>query len=142
MDVIEKARKKIAELEAEIAKLRDFVSLYVTLADDSSTEFSVERQEISGAAHGVPSPRRRVRGGSSPEMIVKVAKEAIRELGRPLTRTQLVEELEKRGLSIGGTDKSKNMGTIIWRSDEFMSVEGYGYWPKQDPMWNSHPLLR
>jgi reverse gyrase len=50
--------------------------------------------------------------------------------GRPLTRRDLLKRLEAQGYVIEGGDKSKVLGTNIWRSKLFVHIEGKGYWPK------------
>ncbi len=49
--------------------------------------------------------------------------------GRPMTRGELVNELQARGLTLPGADKRKVLGTNIWRSGKFDRIEGKGYWP-------------
>jgi hypothetical protein len=59
------------------------------------------------------------------------SREIILENGEPMTRGELVVAFRDKGLHIGGTDKRKNMGTIMWRlRDKFVNIEGRGYWPK------------
>ncbi len=42
-----------------------------------------------------------------------------------------------RGIPLAGKDKSKNLGTILWRfSDRFLNILGQGYWPKDAPSPN------
>lgn len=53
---------------------------------------------------------------------------------RPLKRGALLSALSKRGVKVGGTDKSKVLGTILWRAkDQFVSLSGWGYWIKDRP---------
>ena len=54
-----------------------------------------------------------------------------------MTRTELVNAMEEDGMLIGGTDKAKNMGTIMWRSNRFTNIEGLGYWPVDLGEWPS-----
>lgn len=54
--------------------------------------------------------------------------------GRPMTRSNLMVRLEKAGHRLKGGDKSKVLGTNIWRSGRFLSVKGLGYWPKSVPL--------
>lgn len=50
----------------------------------------------------------------------------------------MVRLLTLRGLKLPGTDKAKNIGTIMWRSNEFDNVEGKGYWPKDAEPWRGY----
>ena len=56
------------------------------------------------------------------------------DAGKPLKRSELLKRLEASGYVIDGRDKSKVLGTNIWRSDRFVHVEGHGYWPKDIPL--------
>ncbi len=134
--VIEKARTKLAQLEAEAARIRDFIAVYEALAVNDSVDIgdSVEAEMIS--AKGKVTGKKT---GDRAEKIVKMAKIVLRERQRPMTRSELVQALEARGLVIGGSDKNKNMGTVLWRSKEFTNIEGEGYWPKDVPTSNSSP---
>ena len=123
-DIIAKAEARRAELKQELAKLDEFVSMYHTL--DGAITPPLPR--TIAATTYTPSPQR----GTPHSKVIDTAKKIVVEKGVPLTRTQLVQALEARGMNIGGTDKSKNMGTIIWRSKAFDNV-GDGYWPKGAP---------
>ncbi|MCC6479423.1 hypothetical protein [Sphingorhabdus sp.] len=54
--------------------------------------------------------------------------------GRPMSRGELVRRLEAEGYVLDGRDKAKVLGTNIWRSEQFMHVEGQGYWPGDIPL--------
>ena len=49
---------------------------------------------------------------------------------KPMTRAELVDALEARGLQLPGADPKKVLGTNIWRSGKFQHIEGQGYWPE------------
>ena len=52
-----------------------------------------------------------------------------------MTRGQINDALEKRGVIVPGKDRSRYVGTIMWRNrDTFESVEGRGYWLKGEPV--------
>ena len=44
-------------------------------------------------------------------------------------RGRRIDIMELAGFVIEGRDKSKVLGTNIWRSKKFEAVEGQGYWP-------------
>ena len=99
-DVVEKAKKRIAEIEAEAQRLRTFLAVYKALeSSDSVLIGDSASAEVVRDGHFTPS-----RTTSKPSEIIKAAKSAIRDRGRPLTRTQLVQMLEAQGLVIGGAD--------------------------------------
>jgi hypothetical protein len=62
------------------------------------------------------------------------ARRMIIDAGQPLTRSDLLRRLEGSGYVIDGRDRSKVLGTNIWRSGRFIHVEGVGYWPKDIPL--------
>ena len=66
--------------------------------------------------------------------MMDAAEELILAAKRPLTRSELQEALEARGYEIEGVDKSKVLGTNLWRSTRFHSIKGAGYWPKNTPL--------
>jgi hypothetical protein len=124
-DVVEIARKRLAELEAEADQLRTYLAVHASLtgqksvdggvADDSSGEFGEDT--------------------ATPAEIVEGAKALMAEHRRPLSRSKLVKLLTAKGLKLPGQDKSKNIGTVIWRSKQFDNIAGMGYWPKAFHGW-------
>ncbi|MER8855844.1 hypothetical protein NKH94_30460 [Mesorhizobium australicum] len=47
-----------------------------------------------------------------------------------MTRAEIVEALESKGIPVAGVDKNKAIGTIMWRMrDQFVNLPGWGYWP-------------
>ena len=47
-----------------------------------------------------------------------------------MTRSEIVQAFADAGITIGGEDQGKNMGTMMWRlKDRFTNLEGFGYWP-------------
>lgn len=126
MEVVEKARKRIIEMKSEIAELERFIELYDVLGNEDSKK-SVDKSPDK--PKGGRDPR-----NSKPSELVRVAYQAIIEKGRPMNRSELVNDLENKELIIGGSDKSKNMGTIMWRSKKFDNIDGLGYWPKGVPI--------
>lgn len=131
VDIIEKARKRLAILETEAEQIRAFIHMYEKLAGDEDVSSASQPRNLDDS----PALAGSKVSKSSPGEIVEAAKTMMREKQRPLTRSDLVRLLTFRGLKIAGTDKSKNVGTIIWRSKQFENVEGKGYWPKEMGPW-------
>lgn len=131
--VIEKARKRLAALEIEAEQIRQFIHMYEKLAREEFVGEEATQWETRGGTALLPGVAVEK---SSPAQIVAAAKELMKEKQRPLTRSELVRLLSLRGLRISGVDKSKNVGTIMWRSKEFENVEGRGYWPKELGPWS------
>ena len=132
--VIEKAKKRLASLEREAEQIRIFIHMYERLAAEEAAPQGAP--QVAPLADSTMSPGPvLVVTKSGPAEIVAAAKDLMKEKQRPLTRTELVHLLTLRGLRIAGTDKSKNVGTIIWRSKQFENVEGKGYWAKDFGPW-------
>lgn len=51
-----------------------------------------------------------------------------------MSRTDLLKALTALGHEIEGADKSKVLGTNIWRSKQFYNLKGAGYWPISAPI--------
>lgn len=148
MDVIAKARAERAAHVAEIAKLDTFIEMYERLngVTPAPRQNAQTEQSADPVVLAQPNVRRRVRGGTDADTLVEAMKSLLREAGQPMTRTELVNALETAGYPVGGADKSKNLGTIIWRSKAFDN-QGDGYWPKGDeaPMpegWDTEDLYQ
>ncbi len=121
MDVIAKAMAQIAEHEAHIVRLREFITIHRELERDGAEEAPPLPRPAakSMAARGSPAPARK---------IVNAAKKIILEAGKPMTRFELLPALQEAKVMIGGKEPTRNLGTIMWRSKTFEST-GQGYWP-------------
>lgn len=70
-----------------------------------------------------------------PMEVVKNARKILLEHGKPMKRGHLVREFRSRNLLLAGTDKNKNLGTILWRHpNQFVSLDKLGYWVKDVPL--------
>ena len=139
------AHKRREELRAELEEIDRFLRLYdkfkrastgaqgalelrgvnVEQAEEQSTSKATD----AGGEVVSDTPR-----GWTREQLRPKLREIIYEANRPLTRSGLLKALDERGIPIGGTNRSKNMGTIMWRlSDDFVSLEGFGYWLRDRP---------
>lgn len=135
--VIDKALKRLRELEIEAHNLEQFIKTYEGLTGEK-----VPRSELLAIppiverkpnVEGTRSPQHS-KTTASPKHIVEMAKRILKELNRPLTRGEILEELEKRDIKIDSPNKGKYVGTILWRnSDVFRNVEGSGYWLTDAP---------
>lgn len=130
VDVVEIAKEKLEKLEKQASELRKFIALYSRLSGDSAEDDEAPFDDDS-------SESGTYRRTASPSDIVESATLEMRERNHPLTRSQIVKYLTKRGLNLPGADKNKNVGTVIWRSDKFDNIPGEGYWPKSFDPW--HP---
>jgi len=139
--VIQNALKRRSELRAELRDVERFLELYqhfkpereprqtsldMVVAKESIVEhFENKTADTEGDdVENNPSPTRM-------ELLPHI-RDVIAEAKRPLTRGQILLRLDNRGIRVGGkADRSKNMGTILWRlRDEFVNLPGVGYWPR------------
>ncbi len=138
-NLIEQAREKRDRLAAEIEQLDAMIARHDKVISDLAQMMGANTAPSRNAdVRDTPLDTTSVetkRGpnGSPPEQIVRAAILAVENAERPMTRYELVEAVERQGLVIGGNDKARNMGTILWRSGQFVNG-GDGYWPKDsDP---------
>jgi hypothetical protein len=125
-DMIDKANERRSALIAELKELESFIAMYRRLEGDWDAR-PRERKATNAARNKRAHSGRRQ--GSSSEVIVAAIRDIIREEGAPMNRSELVDALEFRGVPVGGIDKPRNIGTIVWRSKMFDSTDT-GYWPK------------
>ncbi|MGV6875889.1 hypothetical protein ACUSIJ_24790 [Pseudochelatococcus sp. B33] len=144
-DVISKALKKIADLQAQISELKRFIEMHRALeaeVADRQSSLGADEDELSSARNAqeyetIPvenlgSKRRR---GTKPSDIVEMVERIIRDVGRPMTRGELVRALEQRDAKIPYEDKGRYVGTIVWRHKGlFENIEGRGYWLRGEPI--------
>lgn len=117
-------RQQLRDLQAELKRVEDYVSLHEQLFGTSAKEGSQSQ----------PAPRMRQRNIFAPERLTELAREIILSRGRPMTRSQIAEAIIERGFPLGGRDPVKNLGTILWRfRDAFANIPRYGYWPRDVP---------
>ncbi|MCG8559165.1 MAG: hypothetical protein MI824_05135 [Hyphomicrobiales bacterium] len=129
------ALKKKKKLERELEEIEQFLTLYERFSGTKLEEndLGAEEQSIEIETHIVP--RQRIEGSGRqrlrPRDLGPIVKRVLLETGRPMTRGPLVEALEKRGIEVKGAEKAKYLGTVLWRmGDEFVNIEGEGYWPR------------
>lgn len=71
---------------------------------------------------------------ATPAEVIREVLIVLAEHGRPLQRGQLLKELVRNGIRIRGGDKSKVLGTTLWRAkDKIVSIDGWGYWIREQP---------
>jgi hypothetical protein len=129
----QKAMEKREQLRNELEKLDDWLEMYRQLVGtepvrSEATATTNEAQPVK--SHG----RKRRPGTVRPSDLAPMVRRILEEAGRPMTRSELIEALGARDVVLGGTDKAKYLGTLMWRArDAFVNLEGHGYWPKDEP---------
>lgn len=139
------ARARIAALKAEIQRLEGFLAMFDELAKGSAdvrifppewpgtilTGGNEAPLAASRAVDNFPPRVPRPRPSDIAELMARI----IREIGRPMTRGQIVEALERRDVQIPYEDKARYVGTIAWRNKGmFQNIEGQGYWLRGEPL--------
>ena len=122
MDVMEVAKKRAAELEAELADIRAFMRTYTKLAPLVEPAQGSANQQFTPVATPVrdkaPSKRQRVEDAAA----AALAKE------QPLTVPELLRRLKKAGVDVGGTDVARNLSSYLSRAERFENRRKDGGW--------------
>ena len=125
------AMKRRKELQAEIDEIDRFLEQWKRYA---GTEPDQSVTVGTAVERDVALPVTPLKKKLSRTKRAEVLREVIVEAGHPMTCGQIVTALDERDYAIGGTDANKNIGTIMWRlHDQFVNIEGHGYWPKDLP---------
>ncbi|HWK34864.1 hypothetical protein [Sphingomonas sp.] len=132
------ADESLRELLAKLLKRRDELRLESEALDkliDTYRRLSLleKEQDLPQLDLWKGSRSRRARSAYVAEMMAATRRLILAE-GRPLTRSELLQRLESEGYVIDGSDKSKVLGTNIWRSEQFQHIGKRGYWPRDTPM--------
>jgi hypothetical protein len=120
-------RQQLKTVQEQIEVVDRYIQLYEAL------RFGERAPELPGMGDGAPRDRtrHRVRNSLPPAKIADLAADILSERAKPMTRGELVEALESRGVALFGRDKAKNVGTVLWRfQDRFVNIPGRGYWLK------------
>ncbi len=153
-DLEQKARDRVAALRQEI----EILEVYLRFSGQAKAilDGSVDTNSMTapgpqaGAKSGdesaqaelypiendvpVPSRRTRITDNPKPTVVVEAVMDILRQNGHPMSRRELHTTLGLRGINVRGADPIKALGTMLWRaSTELIQIEGYGYWPKEDP---------
>lgn len=121
---LSKALKKRDELRSELRRVEIFIEMYSELAgtepEDHETVIAPRRDDATGQF---------TRERGRPKEIARFIMAILEDELRPMTRTQLVEELEARGHVIPAQDKARYVGTVLWRHRRaFINLDKAGYW--------------
>jgi hypothetical protein len=128
---LENAKRRLAELEAEAQRIRLFLAMYEEFSEGTGIEHN--DAGIEGTERNLSTERLRrgprIRVGPTPAEIADAMERLLRDVGRPMTRGEIVAALEMRDLEIPAQDKPRYIGTLAWRNkSKFINIEGRGYW--------------
>lgn len=135
---LENARKKLATLREEIAGVERFIEMYTIFSDEGVAKTS-ERGHSEETYPQPPKPVnnsvKELRSGPTPRELADMTERLIRDVGRPMTRGEIVDALLMRDVEIPAQDKKRYVGTIVWRNkSRFQNIEGLGYWLRGEPL--------
>jgi hypothetical protein len=131
---LENALKRRDVLRAELARIERFIEDYRAFSDEGTIVEPVAVATVGSGGNlkdnqGVDNYRGRRLGKTAPSEIARLMERIIREVGRPMTRGEIVEAVARRDVEIPAQDKKRYVGTIAWRHKGiFVNVEGRGYW--------------
>ncbi|MBN9219560.1 MAG: hypothetical protein J0I79_16565 [Mesorhizobium sp.] len=136
----ENALKLREELKAKLAEVETYLALeekFASLSETNAEHGTLRNLRIVGTGSrrmlqlddDTDTKRKR---NIPKDVMEKEVRSLITEAHkRPMTRTELVEALELKGVPVAGADPSKALGTILWRmGDKFINIKGFGYWPR------------
>lgn len=128
-ELLRKALERQKALREELEILDHFIRSY-TQTRERAPDTRAQGDLFTAA------PNRQSRALKSAQTAAQMdqAERLILEVGRPLTRSELLRGLEESGHSVEGGDKSKVLGTNLWRSKRFYNIKGVGYWPVSTPI--------
>jgi reverse gyrase len=143
---LENARKRLAALRAEAKEIERFIEMYERFEGgnvsgpcfsviDHSRETYPQNSVNSLPVDNVDNSVQAERTGPRPTEIADMMERMIREVGRPMTRGEIVKAFDMRDFEIPAKDKSRYLGTIAWRNKgKFINVNGLGYWLRNVPL--------
>lgn len=126
-EMLANAMKRREELRRESEALDNLIEAYRKLSV-LQAEPDLEQLNLWNRAGS-----KKAKSAYVSEMMSEIRKMLVSE-GRPMTRSDLLRQLESNGYVVDGGDRSKVLGTNIWRSRQFMHIDGRGYWPKDIPV--------
>lgn len=126
--VIESSSKELEEINVFLTLHKRFSERVQHRGDVLPSESATESANQSKEKDESTKSHRR----GNPAAVARMAEATLKDNRRPMTRGELANEIERRGLMLPGSDnaqKSKYVGTILWRkADKFKNYEGRGYW--------------
>lgn len=80
----------------------------------------------------IPTPKAFYGGGepalSETQKTVNLAREIIKESGKPVPLGALFREIQHRGVEIPGKNPTNTLGARLSNSSEVLSLSGFGWW--------------
>lgn len=153
-NAIRNALKRKRELYRELRKIDDFISAYEEFSGEKVIKDEMLSQSNENKEEQIVdnSPPKTVKRRNNIKKILQITAQLIRESGRPLTRGEVLNGLERMNVNVIAANKAKYLGTLLWRNkDVFISTDGDGYdlverqtppeppWPQPKPQMPKLP---
>jgi hypothetical protein len=101
------------QLREELARVDAFLAMFPHFAGEDMA----------------PRPKR-----ASNEELYAAVRRVLLDNGRPMTRSDIVDELRQRGVQIDSKEPTNWLGTRLWRSGgQFVQIGTAGCWPADVP---------
>jgi hypothetical protein len=139
-DKIADYEREISDRESQISDFRDKIratQLVITRLKRIRRQVGnilapAQNPAAPRAASKRPAKRRaggrRYRPGSDAYIVLTVARDAIREAGRPLDRNQIIAAIEASGHRLKSMNPEQYVNKVMWGSEEFRNVgDGYDF---------------
>jgi len=113
-DAVEIAKAKIAQYEAEIKRLEQFIEMANSLLEDRTMfeRYKAEQKDNTATAKQIEplSGVRIIASSSSPtELILKEAADVLRQEGKPMLAADIFDKVTRRGVRIAGMNPKGNL---------------------------------
>jgi hypothetical protein len=134
----EELEAQIANLKLDLSKIEQFLSMYSEFENNERTKSEKREMRYSAIPKVKISVHRRKRK-LTPDNIVKMMENIIRDFGAPIPSSGLIDGLEVRKIKIPSDNKSAYISNLLWRhKDRFINLKGFGYWTKDKPFFEAN----
>ena len=126
------AKQAIAESERQLAEIARFIDewhKYADLTAEINTHVNEEAPRVT------PTQRApRARGNPKKEVVAGFVLDLAKREGKPVPRSYVLEEMNRYGLTLAGSDPAKVLSTMLWRMrHEVCLIDNFGYWAREVP---------
>lgn len=131
-DALKKALERRTKLQSEIALIDQYIELHTRIFGEIG---AIAADDAAPAVTLSDTVEAEVRPSNNTKAIGDGIEAILARSDWPVQRGKLISGLEADGLPIHSKDKSKYIGTILWRNRErFVNIEGEGYWLRSRPL--------
>jgi hypothetical protein len=138
---INNAQKQMDLWRKELSRVEDFIKYWHELSDMGEVEnelvFSAQGNKLISEDLIKKFNERlilKVNRNSKKEDVAEAARQIIFDRGSPISRTDLLKMLRKKGLVIDGSDPEMVLSTMLWRmKNRITRLKTGGYWLTEVP---------